>query len=156
MKKIIGLLIVTLLVTTGCSVSLKSDAPDKIKDDIVNKVADDVAGKVSDGLQEGVEEGVEMAKDEVVAQLTAKEVVISSNEISPSEISVVEGDEVKLKVSSGDSKTHGFYLPDYNISETVEENETEIITFKADKKGSFTYSCNLNCDGIVSGTLIVH
>ena len=155
MKKVILLLTLTLLVTTGCSFSFSNDGEEKFKKEITESAADAVADKVSEELKEGVDEGVDKAKEEIVAELTAKDIKIYSDKIDPTSIEVMKDEEVKLKVESDDDKTHGFYLPDFDVTETVESGKTKTVTFTADKKGTFTYSCNLNCDSNVSGSLIV-
>ena len=99
--------------------------------------------------------GLETAKEEIKSELTAKEIKISSDKIDPETITILKDEEVKLKITSTDGKTHGFYLPGYDITETVKSGETQTVTFKADKTGTFEYSCNLNCQTGIKGSLIV-
>jgi len=144
--------ILASLFLTGCAINLQEGISlNKIKGDLTNAVS----GKVSESVQEGVSTGIESAKDELVNELNAKEIKISSDNIDPKTITVLQNEEVKLKIISSDTKTHGFYLPDYEITETVKDNETQIITFKAEKTGTFEYSCNINCQTGIKGNLIV-
>ena len=87
-----------------------------------------------------------------VVELTAKQW-----NFSPSTIEVQKGQMVHLIIKSVDG-THGFYLPDFDISKTLTPNQPVIVDFKADKAGTFTFSCNLFCgEGHtgMKGTLIV-
>lgn len=151
MRKIV-LLSAALLLLAGCGINLPEGmSADKIKSDLTNAVS----SKVSESVQEGVSTGLESAKEELANELNAKEIKISSDNIDPKTITVLKDEDVKLKITSGDSKTHGFYLPDYEITETIKDNETQIISFKADKTGTFEYSCNINCQTGIKGNLIV-
>lgn len=144
--------ILASLFLTGCSVNLQQGfSLDKMKNDITSAVSN----KVSETVQEGVSTGIESAKEGITAELTAKEIKISSSSIDPQTITVLKDEDVKLKIISNDNKTHGFYLPDYEISETVKSGETQTISFKATKTGTFEYSCNINCSSGIKGNLIV-
>lgn len=149
--KYFALLTAGLILFTGCSVSLNKNAQDKIGSDLANVVS----GSISEKVQEGVATGVDSAKEELANELNAKEIKISSDSIEPKAINVLLNDEIKLKISSSDNKTHGFYLPGYEITETVKADETQTITFKATKTGTYEYSCNINCENGISGQLIV-
>jgi|TARA_Y100000310_G_scaffold91480_1_gene88840 cytochrome c oxidase subunit 2 len=78
-------------------------------------------------------------------------------DFSPSTITVNEGDKVILNVESIDV-THGIAIPDFGVSESLSPGNTVKIEFTADKKGSFSFFCNVFCGsghGGMSGTLIV-
>lgn len=145
------LLCVICLALSGCNVSFNKNMQDKIGADLANAVS----GSISDKVQSGVSTGVDTAKQELANELNAKEIKISTNNIDPKTINVLQNDEVKLKITSADNKTHGFYLPGLEITETVKANETKTITFKAEKIGTYAYSCNINCDDGATGNLIV-
>jgi hypothetical protein len=74
-------------------------------------------------------------------------------------IEVSKGDMVVLKLKSSDV-THGFSLKDFGIFvETgIKPGTVNVVSFKADKVGVFTFSCNSICgDGHenMQGTLVV-
>ncbi len=78
-------------------------------------------------------------------------------EFSPSVITVNEGDEVTLNMTSEDTE-HGFNLPDFGVNLTVKPGETGTATFKADKKGVFIFRCSVFCGeghGEMQGTFEV-
>jgi cytochrome c oxidase subunit II len=76
---------------------------------------------------------------------------------SPDTITVNQGDNVVINLTSADV-AHGFELPDFNASGKVEAGQTTAITFTADKKGTFTFKCNVPCGPghkEMTGTLVV-
>src|SRR3990167_8232976 len=75
-----------------------------------------------------------------------KEYTITAKQFdfSPSTITASVGDTVKLHIKSVDV-THGFALPDFGISKTLNPGETIDIEFVADKKGTFNFFCNVQC-----------
>lgn len=78
-------------------------------------------------------------------------------EFTPSTITVNEGDEVEITVTSTDVE-HGFALPDFGVDVKLPPNESQVIRFTADKKGTFSFRCNVFCGaghGEMKGTLIV-
>jgi cytochrome c oxidase subunit 2 len=76
----------------------------------------------------------------------------------PSTITVRQGDTVKITASSADV-AHGFALPDFNVNLRLEPGaRPQTVTFVADKKGTFTFYCNIPCGPghlDMKGTLIV-
>ncbi|MBI2410549.1 MAG: cupredoxin domain-containing protein [Candidatus Kerfeldbacteria bacterium] len=76
---------------------------------------------------------------------------------SPSTITVKKGDTVTLNLKSNDT-THGFSLPDFNISETLTPGKTVTVEFVADKAGTFSFACNVVCGAghtEMTGSLVV-
>lgn len=76
---------------------------------------------------------------------------------SPETILVTQGDIVKLKLSSSDIP-HGFAIDEYNISEYLDSKSEKTVEFMANKKGTFTYYCDVPCGsghGSMRGRLIV-
>ena len=74
-------------------------------------------------------------------------------------IKVKKGDVVVLKLKSSDV-IHGFSLKDEGIFVTdgIHPGKTILVSFKADKAGTFTFSCNAICGKYhenMQGTLIV-
>ena len=78
-------------------------------------------------------------------------------EFIPNTITVNEGDEVELTITSTDV-THGIGIPAFGVSETIQAGKTTIVKFTASKKGTFTFFCNVQCGTghkDMKGTLIV-
>lgn len=129
-----------------------ADAPVKINDQIVMvkftaalKARGTMMEKDEDDSGAGMEKSVEIS-------VTAKRW-----EFDPSTVRVTKGDRVKLSIESTDV-THGFSIPDFNVSATLKPNETTKVEFVADKAGTFTFSCNVFCGSghpTMKGTLIV-
>lgn len=75
----------------------------------------------------------------------------------PGNISVKQGDTVRLRVKSVDV-THGIAIPDFNVNKSLTPGETVTVEFVADKKGTFTFFCSIFC-GVghanMKGTLVV-
>ena len=78
-------------------------------------------------------------------------------DFSPSTITVNEGDNVILNIESIDV-THGFSLLSFGVSEQLVSGNTVKIEFVADKKGTFSFFCNVFCGSGhigMKGTLVV-
>lgn len=78
-------------------------------------------------------------------------------EFDPAEITVKQGETVRLKITSLDV-THGFSLPDFNVDQQLEPDKEVTVEFVADKKGTFTFSCSVLCGAghkEMKGTLTV-
>ncbi len=80
----------------------------------------------------------------------------------PEEITVEEGDHVKLVVESRQSETgqydHGIHIPSLNVNEHLEAGETHEVEFIADEPGEHRFYCNVYCgDGHhnMDGNIIV-
>ena len=74
-------------------------------------------------------------------------------------IEVSKGDQVVLKLKSSDV-VHGFSLKDFGIfiTEGIQPGKVTLISFKADKVGTFNFSCNAICGDNhqnMQGTLVV-
>jgi nitrous oxide reductase len=61
-------------------------------------------------------------------------------------IEVIKGDLVVLKLTSSDV-VHGFSLKDFGVylTEGIQPGKTTYVKFRADKVGTFTFSCNAIC-----------
>jgi heme/copper-type cytochrome/quinol oxidase subunit 2 len=74
------------------------------------------------------------------------------------EIRVKKGDLITLRLTSMDV-VHGFTLPGYNISETLNPGDVVTVEFLADDKGEFEFYCSARSCGRghleMEGTLIV-
>lgn len=76
---------------------------------------------------------------------------------SPSSITVNMGDTVKLHIKSVDVP-HGFSLPEFGVTKTLSAGKTTDIEFVASKKGTFTFTCSVQCGSGhngMDGTLVV-
>jgi heme/copper-type cytochrome/quinol oxidase subunit 2 len=74
-------------------------------------------------------------------------------------IEVKKGDMVVFKLASSDV-VHGFSLKDFGIylKDGIQPGKVIYVSFKADKVGTFTFSCNAICGDMhqnMQGTLIV-
>jgi heme/copper-type cytochrome/quinol oxidase subunit 2 len=74
-------------------------------------------------------------------------------------IKVSKGDRVVLKLKSSDV-IHGFSLKDFGIfiTDGIQPGRVTLVSFTADKIGTFTFSCNAICGNNhqnMQGTLIV-
>ena len=74
-------------------------------------------------------------------------------------IEVSKGDLVVLKLKSSDV-VHGFSLKDFGvfITDGIQPGKVRLVSFKADRVGTFTFSCNAICGDNhqnMQGTLIV-
>lgn len=114
-----------------------------------------------DELSSAMPEGKEQATDEInVAEVSVvKEFSLRAKEweFIPAEIRVSQGDEVVLTITSEDVE-HGFFLPEFKISETLTPGTPVTVKFTADKTGTFTFRCNVFCGtghGGMTGTLVV-
>lgn len=92
-------------------------------------------------------------------QPTAKVFALTARQwrFEPAEIRVKQGEKVRLTVTSVDV-THGFALPDFNVNLNLEPGKTVGAEFTAEKKGTFTFFCNVYCGQghrEMSGMLIV-
>ncbi|MBI4098762.1 MAG: cupredoxin domain-containing protein [Candidatus Magasanikbacteria bacterium] len=90
---------------------------------------------------------------------TTKSFTITASQwaFSPNTITVKQGDLVRLRVNSIDV-SHGLMIPDYDINKVLNPGETVLIEFTADKKGTFSFRCSVQCGGghpDMKGTLIV-
>jgi heme/copper-type cytochrome/quinol oxidase subunit 2 len=79
---------------------------------------------------------------------------------TPPIIKVNKGDRVVLKLTSSDV-VHGFSLKDFGIfiNNGIHPGKPQIISFIADKEGTFTFACNAICGSHhenMSGTIIVN
>jgi heme/copper-type cytochrome/quinol oxidase subunit 2 len=74
-------------------------------------------------------------------------------------IEVSKGDRVVFKLTSSDV-VHGFSLKDFAvfITDGIQPGKVTYVSFKADKAGVFTFSCNAICGDShqnMQGTLVV-
>lgn len=78
-------------------------------------------------------------------------------EFVPSTITVNKGDTVRLSITSTDVD-HGFALSQFGVSANLQPGKTVQVEFVADKKGTFSFFCNVFCGsghGSMRGSLVV-
>ncbi|MEK6954056.1 MAG: cupredoxin domain-containing protein [Candidatus Micrarchaeota archaeon] len=78
-------------------------------------------------------------------------------EWAPSTIAVKKGIPVKLTITSTKGN-HGFGLPEFGVSKSVNLGETVVVQFIPDKAGEFVFSCSVYCGSghqAMKGKLIV-
>lgn len=85
----------------------------------------------------------------VFGSIDAVDVLIDSlipKQWPPPVIRVNKGDRVVLKLTSSDV-VHGFSLKDFGIfiNDGIHPGKPRIISFIADKEGTFTFACNAIC-----------
>lgn len=80
----------------------------------------------------------------------------------PAEITVQEGDYLRLEIEARHSRTgqydHGIGLPVFGVDKDLPAGETTVVEFEADATGQYQFFCNLYCGeghSDMSGTLIV-
>ena len=74
-------------------------------------------------------------------------------------IEVARGDVVVFKLTSSDV-VHGFSLKDFGVylTDGIHPGKVTYVTFKADKAGTYTFSCNAICGDMhqnMQGTVVV-
>ena len=63
---------------------------------------------------------------------------------TPGVITVNQGDTVILHITSKDV-AHGIAIPDFNVSQQLPVGEEKTVQFIVDKKGTFSFRCNVLC-----------
>lgn len=63
---------------------------------------------------------------------------------SPSELNVNPGDKIIIQLVSTDV-VHGLFVDGYDVSVEADPGQTQILTFIADKPGSYRFRCNVTC-----------
>lgn len=105
------------------------------------------------GKQAKSDKAVKLGEERVERNGTTVEIyqsVIRSH-YTPENIEVNKGDHViwhLTNVETAKDATHGFAMPGYNISLSLEPGETVTIDFIADQDGTFTYYCTEFCSAL--------
>ena len=113
--------------------------------------------KVTGNTVKGTETTQETSTASTTAEVKEFKVTAKQWSFDPAEIRVKQGDKVKLTITSVDV-THGFAIPDFKVNQRLEPGKTETVEFTADKKGTFSFFCNVQCGsghGSMRGKLIV-
>lgn len=91
------------------------------------------------------------------SQVRVFNISATSFKYTPNVIRVKLGDKVRFNLTAVD-KVHGFSLPDFGVSAALAVNQVKSVEFTANKKGTFTFFCNIPCGPghlDMKGTLIV-
>ena len=91
------------------------------------------------------------------SNIVAVSIVASDFAFTPSVINAKQGDTIKLTLTGADAK-HSFYLPAFKVNTIVNPGQTKTVSFKVNKKGSFTFTCHIPCGSghkDMKGTVIV-
>ena len=97
------------------------------------------------------------SETEEVPEIKEFNIIAKRWDFSPSTITVNEGDTVILNIQSIDV-THGFAISEFGVSEQLVSGNTVKVEFIADKKGTFSFFCNVFCGSghsSMKGTLVV-
>ena len=91
---------------------------------------------------------------------SVKEFTVKGTEFAfaPSTMSVRRGDTVKVTFTNAGKYPHNFTITEFNVaSKTIQPGQTEVVTFTADKAGTFKYFCSVpgHEDKGMVGTLTV-
>lgn len=65
-------------------------------------------------------------------------------DFTPVEITVKRGETVVLELTSED-RMHGFNLPDFGLRVDVKPGTVSRVSFKPDKTGRFSFTCDVFC-----------
>ncbi len=98
-------------------------------------------------------------EEELSVEVTERkfEVIARQSEFVPATLEVNLNDKVEIHITSADV-AHGFSLPAFGISETIEAGKDITVEFVADKSGSFPFRCVVPCGpghGGMTGVLVV-
>lgn len=64
----------------------------------------------------------------------------------PKKFTVPFNKEVKILIRNIETVTHGFAIPDLNVSVgEIKAGEVQVVTFTPDKKGTFPFMCTVWC-----------
>lgn len=83
------------------------------------------------------------------AQVSEKyiQILASSYEYNPGVVRVNPGDRVTLELTSTDV-THGIYIDGYNLEVIAEPGQTQLLSFIADRPGTFRLRCSVTCGAL--------
>ena len=97
------------------------------------------------------------SEPESTQQTKEFDIIARQWDFDPSTITVNQGDNVILNIKSIDV-SHGIAIPTFGISKRLNPGTETKIEFVADKKGTFTFFCNVQCGAghsSMNGKLIV-
>ncbi len=149
MKKMMVLIIVTLLFVVGCG----SDQVPEVQQEVPTLEQEDTPEMVVE--ETSTEEPV--IEEEIVKTTKEFTIIAREWEFEPETITVHEGDNVILHLTTEDV-SHGYSISEFGVHSSFSPGETKTVEFVADKKGTFTTHCSVPCGSghsSMKGTLIV-
>ena len=99
----------------------------------------------------------EQATPVVADTVRTVEVTAAQFRFVPSQIEVVQGETVQLRIRSVDV-AHGLAIPEFGVRVMVRPGQDATVEFVADTPGSYPFQCNVFCGaghGRMVGTLVV-
>jgi len=166
-KYLFVMAVISLFLIAACSSQVVEvddhvDGVDDVHDDEIehNDAMPDTEMKVPAPGNDDVEEMVVVTEEPKVmesAKTVDVSIVAKQWSFEPSVVTVKKGDTVKLSVESVDVN-HGLAIPDFGVSLRFGAGETVSTEFTADKKGDYSFFCNVPCGrdhGQMRGTLVV-
>lgn len=63
----------------------------------------------------------------------------------PNKIKIPLGKEANILIRNIETVTHGFALPDFDITTEIKGGEVKLLKFIPNKKGTFPFMCNIWC-----------
>lgn len=90
--------------------------------------------------------------DDETSQEKSYLIELSSDGMSPSEITAKEGDFVSIILNSPDAD-HKFSMPDFSIEEDVQKGTTKRVEIIVVSAGAYEFFCSKNCNS--RGNLVV-
>ena len=155
---IISLVIVAVIIGGIFLFNGSSEDTSQVSDNTQNPGALDVSQDSPPFIGDNQESGQDDAGTASDASETKEfNIVARQWNFNPDTITVNEGDIVVLNIESIDV-THGFAISAFGINERLSPGNTVRIEFVADRKGSFSFFCSVQCGSghtRMRGTLIV-
>ena len=131
------LAIITLLLMSGCATSTTEGVIKEEPDVIIDDEPDIIIQPQPTTLPAS-------STSQPTGQVREITMTAQNWEFIPSVIRVNEGDIVKLTISTIEG-SHGLAIPDFGVNQQLNQGETVTVQFTADKKGTFTFFCNVPC-----------
>ncbi|MBI2624422.1 cytochrome c oxidase subunit II [Candidatus Parcubacteria bacterium] len=155
MKRI--LIVVALVVVAAVGVVLivrssPASAPPSAPGESESAPVNPMSGNAPEGMPSGSTGGTDVSAQPANEQLVTREFTMIARQFvfEPNTITVKKGERVRLRITSVDV-THGFGLPEFDVSANLSANAETTVEFTASKVGTFTFSCTVFCGSGHSG-----
>ena len=163
------IIVIVLIVVIGAFFFLKQPSQESEKDHIHDDshahdepaitIIENSDTTTGSNTESNTESDTEPITQDTDTEPNIKEISVIAKqwEFDPDPIRVNKGDNVILNIKSIDV-SHGFSLPTFGVSERLNPGKEIRVEFIADKKGTFTFFCNVQCGsghGSMRGQLIV-
>jgi len=112
--------------------------------EVLNAQGETARNDVEPGTPEAPQQSDPVSVEDLPSSVIKLSVTASG--FSPSSFTVDAGSVVSFSITSGDAQTHLFKFDDPSLSGVaigVAPKETRVSTFKAPKKGEYTFSCGV-------------